>query len=182
MSSRLKIKRVAVIGPESTGKSELSQYLAKVFDTVWVEEYARTYLDKLGRPYGPPDLVSIAKGQISHEDSLAPKANKVLICDTDLYVIKIWSRFKYGYCDPRILEWMAMRNYDLYLLTYVDLPWEPDPYREHPHQREALYQLYLDEMRSQSVPFEEIRGQREARRKIAVESVERLLSGAYVTR
>lgn len=179
MSSTLDIKKVAVIGPESTGKSELSEYLAGIFNTVWVDEYARTYLDNLGRPYSADDLVHIAQGQISREDSLLTKANKVLICDTDLHVIKIWSMFKYGYCDPQIVEWMATRRYDLYLLTYVDLPWVPDPYREHPDQREVLYQLYLEEMKKQSVPFEQIRGEREARRTKAVRSVERLLAGGY---
>lgn len=173
------IKKVAVIGPESTGKSELSQYLAGVFDTVWVPEYARAYLDKLAGPYGPSDLLNIARGQISLEDSLMPNAHRVLICDTDLYVIKIWSMFKYGDCHPQILEWMTARTYDLYLLTYIDIPWEADPYREHPDQREVLYQLYLNEMRSQPVPFEEVRGGRSARQKIAVDSVKRLLRGGY---
>lgn len=171
----MEIKKVAVIGPESTGKSELAEFLAAEFSTVWVEEYARQYLSKLTRPYGPEDLVDIAKGQISLEETAMREANRVLICDTDLYVIKVWSNFKYGFCDRRILEWIASRKYDLYLLTYIDVPWQEDPLREHPEHREQLYGIYLNEMNNQQVPFAEIRGSREQRRSLARKSVEALL-------
>jgi NadR type nicotinamide-nucleotide adenylyltransferase len=171
----LKIKKVVVIGPECTGKSDLSEFLATEFKTVWVEEYARRYLSGLQVPYGPADLVNIANGQLQAEDSLLPRADKILICDTNLYVIKIWSIFKYGYCDPVILKAIDNREYDLYLLTYIDIPWEYDPLREHPDQREKLYHLYLNEMKNQSVPFTEIKGPRHQRRKTAIESVQKLL-------
>lgn len=172
----MEIKKVAVIGPESTGKSELAEFLAAEFNTVWVEEYARRYLSKLTRPYGPEDLIDIAKGQISLEETVMEKANRVLICDTDLHVIKVWSNFKYGFCDRRILEWIASRKYDFYLLTYIDVPWQEDPLREHPEQREQLYDIYLSEMRNQQVPFAEVRGSREQRRSLAKKHVEALLS------
>jgi NadR type nicotinamide-nucleotide adenylyltransferase len=171
----VEIKKVVVIGPECTGKSELSEYLAKELKTVWVKEYARRYLNELGRPYVAEDLTEIARGQLSLEDEAARQANKVLISDTDLYVIKVWSMFKYGYCDPWILNQIESRKYDLYLLTYVDIPWVNDPLREHPDQRLELYSIYLDEMKNQSVPFVEIKGEREQRRKIAVEKVKDLL-------
>ncbi len=171
----LNIKKVVVLGPECTGKSELSEFLAKEFKTVWVEEFARTYINNLQRPYGPSDLLSIAKGQLYLEDTLASKAYKLLICDTDLYVIKIWSTFKYGYCDPETLKSIASRKYDLYLLTYVDIPWETDPQRENPDQRELLYELYLNEMRNQSVPFTEIKGTRDQRRKQATKRIKKLM-------
>lgn len=169
------IKKVVVIGPECTGKSELSEYLAHEFQTVWVEEYARQYLRELNRPYEQEDLRLIAEGQLLLEDNQTPLANKLLICDTDLYVIKIWSVFKYGQCDSMILDVIAQRKYDLYLLTYIDIPWEYDPQREHPDQRQELYSLYLDEMKNQSVPFLEISGDRAHRRKIARQRVEQLL-------
>lgn len=169
------IKKVVIIGPECTGKSELSGYLAGEFDTVWVEEYAREYLHSLKRPYTAEDLVVIARGQLVHEDALASKANDVLICDTDLYVIKIWSTFKYGYCDPEILSSIASRKYDLYLLSYIDIPWQFDPLREHPQEREILFELYLREMQNQPVPFTIIKGSREERRRRAKEAVTQLL-------
>jgi NadR type nicotinamide-nucleotide adenylyltransferase len=169
------IKKVAVIGPECTGKSDLSAFLADHFKTVWVPEYARGYVDTLTRPYVQHDLLTIAQGQLRLEDERIQDANKVLICDTNLYVIKVWSEFKFGNCEPGILKTIATRRYDLYLLTYVDIPWEEDPLREHPNQREQLFEIYRNEMTNQSVPFIEIRGNREARRKTATEAVRKLL-------
>lgn len=169
------VKKVAVIGPECTGKSELSQFLAQHFNTQWVPEYARGYINNLVRPYELHDLLAIAHGQTRLEDEWTRGSNNVLICDTNLYVIKVWSEFKFGTCDKTILEQIATRKYDLYLLTGVDLPWEDDPLREHPHKREQLYEIYLNEMKNQPVPFVEIKGERELRRKAAVEAVEKLL-------
>lgn len=170
------MKKVVILGPECTGKSELSEYLAKDFNTVWVPEYAREYLNELQRPYDQKDLPRIARGQLALEDQITSTANRVVFCDTDLYVIKVWSLFKYGYCDPEILEAIGTRKYDLYLLTYVDIPWVADPLREHPGQRQELYNLYLEEMKNQPVPFVEIKGSREQRRKRAKESVHELIS------
>ena len=169
------VKKVAVIGPECTGKSDLSQYLAEHFQTTWVPEYARGYLDNLVHGYQQHDLLTIAHGQLRLEDLWVQDAQGLMVCDTNLYVIKVWSEFKFGNCDPEILHHIATRKYDLYLLTYVDIPWEEDPQREHPNQREQLYTIYLEEMKKQSVPFIEIKGEREQRRKTAVEGIENLL-------
>jgi NadR type nicotinamide-nucleotide adenylyltransferase len=169
------IKRIAIIGPECTGKSDLSMFLADHFKTNWVPEYARVYLNDLDRPYEQNDLKMIAQGQLYLEDQLAQSANQVIICDTNLYVIKVWSNFKYQNCDPEILESIKTRKYDLYLLTFVDIPWEEDPQREHPNQREVLYNIYLAEMENQSVPFLEIKGDRSSRIKTAIDAVESLL-------
>lgn len=171
-----RIKKVAIIGPECTGKSDLSAYLAEKFKTGWVPEYARGYIDNLVRPYELHDLITIAHGQLRLEDSYARTANKVLFCDTNLYVIKVWSEFKFGECPAEITASLVSRQYDLYLLTYVDIPWEEDPQREHPHKRDELYEIYVREMKAQSVPFVEIRGERELRRKSAVEAVTKLLA------
>lgn len=171
----MEIRKVVVIGPECTGKSELSQYLADEFNTVWVREYAREYLDALERPYNITDLTLIANGQLQSEDQMAQRANKLLICDTDLHVIKIWSIFKYGYCDPSILDAISKRKYDLYLLTYIDIPWAYDPLREHPDQRETLFDIYVQELQNQPVPFTIIKGSREERRKSAKQAVTALM-------
>jgi NadR type nicotinamide-nucleotide adenylyltransferase len=169
------IKKIAVIGPECTGKSELSTFLADHYKTAWVPEYAREYLDHLSRPYKQSDLIAIAHGQLHSEDTHAQRANRILICDTNLYVIKVWSLFKYGTCDPEILNAIATRQYDLYLLTYVDILWEEDPLREHPDKRQQLYDIYLKEMLHQAVPFIEIKGERQQRRKSALDAIEKLL-------
>lgn len=169
------IKKIAIIGPECTGKSELSQFLAGHYQTAWVPEYARAYLDNLNRPYNQDDLLKIAHGQLRLEDEYARDAQKVLVCDTNLYVIKVWSQFKYGTCAPEILRQIETRRYDLYLLTYVDITWEADPLREHPDQREALYNIYYHEMKAQQVPFVEIKGDRELRRSAALRAIDSLL-------
>jgi NadR type nicotinamide-nucleotide adenylyltransferase len=170
-----RVKKVAVIGPECTGKSDLSEFLAGHFKTDWVPEYARSYIDNLVRPYEQHDLLTIAHGQIRIEDEWSRGASSPLICDTNLYVIKVWSMFKYGNCDQEILNQIAKRNYDLYLLTFIDVPWVDDPQREHPDQRYELYEAYLNEMKNQPVPFVEIKGEREQRRKTAIEAVEKIL-------
>jgi NadR type nicotinamide-nucleotide adenylyltransferase len=169
------IKKVAIIGPECTGKSSLSEFLAEKFNTVWVPEYARGYINNLRRPYKEGDLLTIAHGQLRIEDEWQRDANKVLICDTNLYVIKVWSQFKFGNVAHEILDQIKTRKYDLYLLTYVDLPWEEDPLREHPTKREELYNIYRNEMIGQSVPFVEIKGDRDQRRALAINAVESIL-------
>lgn len=170
------VKKVCILGPECTGKTDLSQYLAQQYKTPWVEEYARAYLNKLGRTYQQHDLLKIAHGQLRMEDEWAQDARRLLICDTNCYVIKIWSEFRFGTCDEEIVSLIQTRKYDLYLLTYIDIPWQYDPLREHPGKREELYQIYLREMRAQVVPFVEIKGDRESRRKSAVEAIEKYIS------
>jgi len=169
------IKKIAIIGPESTGKSTLSRMLAEYFDTCWVREYAREYIDNLTVPYQKPDLDLIAKGQIEMEDQMIKSANKVLICDTNLIVIKIWSEYKYGYCEEWILDEISRREYDLHLLTYIDLPWEDDPQREHPDKRHYFYDIYKAELESRKLKFKEIRGSIEERFKYAVFEINALL-------
>lgn len=170
------LKKIAVLGPESTGKSTLSKKLARHYNTEWVPEFARQYIDQLGRPYEEKDLVDIAQGQLEQEDIHAKNASRLLICDTTLLVIKIWSEFKFGRCDPWILQQMEQRKYDLYLLTYIDLPWEDDPQREHPTRREELFQIYLDELNSWDVRYQIIKGiVFSERKRMAVEAISEIL-------
>lgn len=169
--------KVVVIGPESTGKSTLSEQLAAHYQTVWVQEFARRYLEELPRPYEQQDLLTIAEGQLALEDELARQANGLLVCDTDLHVIKVWSEHKYGTCDPRILEQIATRPYDLYLLTYIDIPWEEDPQREYPDpaMREYFYNIYKDLVAASGVPWVEIKGNFLERKSLAIAAVDNLL-------
>ena len=168
------LKKVAIVGPECTGKSDLAQFLAAKYNTSWVPEYARNYIDNLVRPYNVDDLTVIAHGQLRLEEEYVRDANGILFLDTTLLVIKIWSEFKYGYCEPSIAAALNEREYDLHLLTYIDIPWEDDPQREHPGKREELYQIYLEQIKTMSVPFVEIRGEREQRRRTAIEAIDRL--------
>lgn len=169
------VKKVAIVGPECTGKSELSAFLAEHYKTTWVPEYARGYIDNLVRPYNEADLLTIAHGQLRLEETWISDANRVLFCDTNLVVIKVWSQFKYGHVDDSILESLKNSHYDLQLLTYIDIPWQDDPQREHPDKREELYKIYLEEVKALDTPFVEIRGDRNQRRKVAIEAIDALL-------
>ena len=168
------ILKIAITGPESTGKSQLSRELAEHFNTVWVPEYAREYIDQLDGNYTREDILAIAKGQIRHECESMKKANKYLFCDTELIVTKIWSEVKYGECDPWILKMIEDNKYDLFLLCNIDLAWESDPQREHPHMREKLFEMYLNELTERNLPFRVVYGTGDARLKCAVSFVEGL--------
>lgn len=154
------IKKIVVIGSESTGKSTLSADLANALDTVWVDEYAREYLLQLGRDYEEHDLLTIAKGQLALEDEKLKQANEYLICDTDLNVIKVWSEASYGRCDEWVLQQIKERKYDAYILTDIDMPWVDDPLREHPHphEREYFFNLYKAIVEQSGVPFVIVKG------------------------
>ncbi len=169
------IKKVCVIGPECTGKSELSAFLASHYKTCWVPEYARAYLDKLGRPYQDNDLIKISHGQIRLEDEWLSDANKIMICDTNLITIKIWSESKYGSCSEEILRLISTRKYDLYLLCYIDVPWVQDPQREHPDKREHFWQVYKNEVICSGVPFAEIGGDWNTRQAKAIEAIDGII-------
>jgi NadR type nicotinamide-nucleotide adenylyltransferase len=166
------IRKIAITGPESTGKSILAEQLAEHYHTLWVPEYAREYINHLDRPYNQDDILEIAKGQIRSEVSICRQANELLICDTELIVTKIWSEVKYGNCDPWILEKIAGNNYNLFLLCDIDLPWEDDPQRENPHDREYLFHLYKEELTKRALPFFVISGFGNERLKNAIHVIE----------
>lgn len=167
------MQKIIITGPESTGKTTLAQQLAQHYQTVWVPEYARDYIDQLNRSYEEDDLLEIAKGQVNREDEIAVQHNPdLLICDTSLLVIKVWSQVKYQRCHPWILEQLNLRQTSLYLLAFPDIPWEPDPQREHPQQRELLFQLYQQELHQK--PHIIVRGNHEQRLYTAVEAINRL--------
>lgn len=167
--------KIAITGPESTGKSTISEKLAQHYKTIWVPEYARSYVGDLNRAYTIEDVEAIAKGQLELERKLLPEANKLIFSDTDMVVIKIWCEHAFGYCPNWILDELRQQNYNLYLLMGVDLPWEPDPQREHPHLRQFFYDWYKRELEALGVPFVEISGQHEARLHQAVQQVDKLL-------
>jgi nicotinamide riboside kinase len=167
--------KIAITGPESTGKSWLAKELAKHYGTTWVPEYARTYIENLNRPYNQQDILIIAQGQLSAEALEKDKAQNFLFCDTELTVCKIWSMVKYGNCDSQLIDLYKHASYDYYLLTDIDLPWEFDPQREHPNFRTELMKLYTDELHSQQKPFAIIRGMGELRLQNAIHAIERFL-------
>jgi len=190
------MKKIVILGPESTGKSTLCEQLAAHFKSSWVPEYARTYLQGSGNQYRFEDLWEIAKGQVESEmvngkwlmDNRgqhivggAPlttcQTPLPLFIDTDLYVIKIWSEISFNKCDNRILTQIAQSSYDLYLLCNTDLPWADDPLREYPdlHMRQKIYAYYEDAMINQPVPWVNISGNYEERLNKAIDAVNAVL-------
>jgi len=169
------LKRIAITGPESTGKSSLAQQLAIHYHDVWVPEYAREYIDQLRRPYQQEDILKIARKQIELEESAAKNANHFLFCDTELMVCKIWSEHKYHHCDPWISEMISKSNYHLYLLCDIDLPWEEDPQREHPDLRRYFFLKYQQELEHHRFNFKIVSGQGKERLKKAIELINQSL-------
>jgi len=173
--------KIVLFGPESTGKTTLSKQLASHYATKWVPEYAREYLQNKWnaeqKTCEPHDLLPIAEGQIRSENSLSKTANKVLICDTDLLETKVYSEAYYiGHCDP-ILEKYALTNtYDLYLLTYIDIPWEKDDLRDKPEEREQMFLYFKETLEKYTRNFVILKGDRKTRLQTAIEHIDKLLN------
>lgn len=138
--------KIAITGPESTGKTVLAKQLADHYKTIWIPEYSRKYLEKADGLYLEKDLFKILKGQINAEIELASKANKFLFCDTDPLVIWIWSQVKYASVDQRIEKILQDHHYDFYLLTSPDLAWQKDELRESEGQLNELFEMYLNKL------------------------------------
>lgn len=166
------ILRIAVVGPESSGKSTLCCLLAERLEAPCVDEFARAYLERLGRPYVESDLLRIARGQCAREDAAAPRARRLIVCDTDMITIRIWSREKFGHCDPQLERLARERHYDLWLLCMPDIPWEADPLRENPHDRDRLFDAYLAALRELAKPFVVVGGGAEERLHRSLRAIE----------
>ncbi|MBU2974539.1 MULTISPECIES: AAA family ATPase [Zobellia] len=175
------IVKVVLFGPESTGKTTLSDQLARHYNTVWVAEYAREYLQNKWnnerKTCEPKDLLPIAEGQMKLENELSKKASDLLICDTDLLETKVYSEAYYlGYCDP-VLEKHALNNhYDLYLLTYIDVPWVGDDLRDKPNERERMFLYFKETLEKYNRNFIILKGDRKERLETAVEHIDKLLN------
>ncbi|NNK19412.1 MAG: ATP-binding protein [Maribacter sp.] len=174
------IVKVVIFGPESTGKTTLSEQLARHYNTVWVPEYAREYLqDKWNnerKTCEPKDLLPIAEGQIRLENDLATKATELLICDTDLLETKVYSEAYYlGYCDPLLEKYALENKYDLYFLTYIDIPWEADDLRDKPNERERMFLYFKDTLEKYNRNFVILKGDKRTRLKKAVKHIDNLL-------
>jgi nicotinamide riboside kinase len=200
------LQKIVVIGPESTGKSTLCEMLAQHYQTEWCAEFAREWLLTNGTAYTYDDLLTIAKGQVALEEEYmakkvdswqltvdGEKANyhqptnalsqpstinhQLLFLDTDMYVMKVWCEYVFNDCHHWILNRIAERKYDLYLLCKPDLPWVKDELREYPDEkpRQELYHIYRDLLMHQQVPWVEISGSYGERLARAVEAVDGMI-------
>ena len=184
-SANTKLQKIVVLGPESTGKSTLSEALAKHYGVVDCKEYARQYLHENGTKYNFEDLLTIAKGQLTLEQQAIHKAeqlfieqskNKIII-DTDMYVMKVWCEYVFNNCHTYILDEIHKRKYDLYLLCDIDLPWSPDEMREYPDEkpRQELFAIYKDILINQDTPWGIVTGTGNPRTQNAISIIDKNL-------
>jgi NadR type nicotinamide-nucleotide adenylyltransferase len=174
------LKKIVVIGPESTGKSTLCTQLAAHYNAPFCIEYARPYLLQHGTNYSFDDLLTIAKGQLALEDAYQPQptnTNQLLLVDTDMYVMKVWCEYVFGKCHQYILNQIVARPYHLYLLCTPDVPWVKDELREYPdlENREKLFHIYKDLLINQNIPWVQIKGNYPQRLQIAINAINKTL-------
>ena len=161
------IIKIALFGPESTGKTTLAKQLAEYYETEWVPEFARDYLQEKWEENQhicvADDMMPIAYGQTALENEKLSKANTYLFCDTNLMVTKVFSEMYYGFCDPLLNEAALEHEYDLFFLTDIDVPWEKDDIRDTPDGRETVFSVFKQTLIDTKKPFIILSGNKESR-------------------
>lgn len=173
--------RVVLYGPESTGKTTLAKRLAAHYQTEWVPEYAREYLqekwDREQEICQPEDILPIAFGQMNLENRKARAADKLLVLDTNLLVTKVYSEAYYdGYADPLLEKYAVENKYHLYLLTNIDTPWVADDLRDRPEERKEMFDLFKAALERYDKPFVLLSGQEDERFNQAVTLIDKLIN------
>lgn len=168
-----------LFGPESTGKTTLAKQLAAHFNTLWVPEFMRQYLEEKWETkkqlVSREDLVPIAKGQLKLEREALKKVEKLLICDTNLLELKVYSEYYYnGFCPEFIQKEAAKNDTNIYLLTYIDIPWEADILRDQPNNREEMFHIFEAELKKRNFPYQILKGNEGERFNKAVEIIDAL--------
>ncbi len=172
--------KVVLFGPESTGKTTISEKLARYYNSVWVPEYAREYLQNKWnnerKTCEPEDLLPIAIGQMKLENELAKKTDSVLVCDTDLLETKVYSEAYYtGSCDPVLDKWALLNTYDMYFLTYIDTIWQADDLRDKPNERLEMFQAFEQTLIKYNRHYTILKGDLNERMQKATKIINRLL-------
>ncbi|MDQ8052686.1 MAG: ATP-binding protein [Pedobacter sp.] len=143
------LKKIAIVGPESTGKSTIAQQLAKHYQVPWVPEFSRYYCANLTAPCTLEDETNMFHGQVALEDSILANAESdFIICDTTFLTVKIWSDEFFGTTPKVVLDSLSSRTYDFYVLLDIDLPWQDDPLRDFPNQREYFMEVWHKELQA----------------------------------
>ncbi len=152
-----RVKKIAVIGAESTGKTTLCQKLAQYFNTIWVPEYARTYFESKSIDfYELSDIETIAKQQLITESVLIKNANRFLFCDTNLITLKIWAELEFNKQIPFIEEMLPKCNYDLVLVMHNSIEWKQDNLRKNKFSRDLIREHNIKQLKVLGWPFAEI--------------------------
>jgi NadR type nicotinamide-nucleotide adenylyltransferase len=168
-------RRIAITGPESTGKTSLAMQLAELYDTVYVPEYARQYLDAHGTKYEYEDVLKMAKGQMELERHMLTQANEILIADSEMIGYKIWLEFYHWEVPKWMTEHINAKKFDLYLLTDIDLPWVADGQRTNPDDRELLFHRFQEELENIDANYGIVSGTGTLRLDNAISTIEEYL-------
>ena len=165
--------KIAILGPESTGKTALAEQLADHFKTPWVPEYAREYIESLTTPYTYDDICRIALKQIEEEKEYANLSSifDYVFFDTELIITKVWFSYRFGKVPDFLTEQLNSGFFDLYLLCSPDLTWEPDPVREHGEDREFFFDWYKKEIEQTGKPYAIVTGIGKKRLKNALDAL-----------
>ena len=167
------VKRVVILGAESTGTTTLARDLAAHFGTIWVEEYGREFCEK---HWSGPHFAHIAREQGRREDEAAKRAHKLLFCDTNAYATQFWHERYLGFWSPQLEQIAARCRADFYILTGAEIPFVQDGWRDGQHIRAAMHARFEEKLRAQNVPFLLVEGTRQARLETAARRVEKLLN------
>lgn len=169
--------KIAITGPESTGKSSLAESLAEIHGVKAVPEYAREYLSNFELPYTIDDVVKIAREQERLIEEKATTSDEILIADTELLVCKIWTTFVFGEVPECIQKAFEKQSFDLYLLCDIDLEWEADPLRENPSksERKQLFEMYRVALEQANYRYEIISGKGKIREQNALKAISALI-------
>jgi nicotinamide riboside kinase len=172
------ILKIALFGPESTGKTTLAKQLAEYYETEWVPEFARDYLQEKWEENQhicvADDMLPIAYGQVALENKKLASAKKYLFSDTNLMVTKVFSEMYYGFCDPLLNEAALEHEYDLFFLTDIDVPWEKDDIRDTPDGRESVFSVFKQTLIDTKKPFITLSGNKESRLAKAIAIIDNL--------
>ena len=157
------IKRIVICGPESTGKSTMTENLSVHFNTNYVDEFAREFLQKkweiVNEVCTKEDLIKIARGQIELENTKIKSANKLIFCDTNISTTIAWSKTHFdGFCDPWLMSQSKLLKYDYYLLLNTDVAWIKDDLRDSPNDREKMFLAHKFELDILNVNYDIIEG------------------------
>ncbi len=166
-----KIIRVVLTGPESTGKTWLANKLSEHYKTVFMPEYARSYIESLDRKYNYSDVETIANKQIEQLSEYLSKANGILLIDTWLIITKVWFNEVYGKNPGWLSAQLKNIPIDIYLLCSPDITWEYDPVRENPDNRKYLFDVYKNEIENLNKPYKIIKGKNSDRLSNAINAI-----------
>lgn len=172
------VKRIVIIGSESSGTTTLARALAEHYHTTWVPEYGRTYSEgrvHSSQPWRSDEFTFIAIEQAKIEDALASLANRVLICDTDPFATAIWHERYMGSASAAVLAIADQRRYDLYVVTDVNIPFEGDAIRDGELFREWMQGRFIEELSKKTTPMIVVSGPHETRFAAAVKKIDEIL-------